>query len=286
MPRFFTLFALFLLALSPLSSFAEQLSDEETVYERVMRTQTIRCGYVVLPPHIIKNPNTGELSGLVYEIMERSAKLLGLKIDWAEEVGFGTMNEGLKVRRYDAICFGYWRNPFEAKLGFVNFSTPLYYMPVGAFVRADDTRFDESLEAFNNPSIRISTSDGQISTTIAAEEFPQAQVISLPNLTDVSQNLMEVASGKADVAFLAYRDGFAFEEKNPGKIKNAAYHSPVRVFASTIALLQEGDPRMEVMLNTAFLQLLNGGSIDRLLQKYEEYPGAVLPVAKPYIMPD
>jgi ABC-type amino acid transport substrate-binding protein len=253
------------------------------VFDRVIANKEIRCGYVAVPPHIIKDPNTGRLSGIIYDVMEEAGKLLDLKINWAEEVGFATMNPGLDAGRYDAICFGYWQNPTEAKLGYLGFSTPLYYMPVGAFVRVDDARFKQGLDPINDPDIRISSSDGMIASMIAQQDFPNAKVISLPNMTDVSQNLMEVITGKADVTFLAYRDGFRFEKMNPGKVRNIDIDQPVRVFPSTIAIPQN-DRRFEVMLNTAFIQLLNGGQINRILKKYEEYPGAILPVAQPYVI--
>ncbi|HNQ91848.1 MAG TPA: ABC transporter substrate-binding protein [Alphaproteobacteria bacterium] len=276
MKKLLILFALISFAIPALAQDAK-----ESTYKRVIRTKTIRCGYVVLPPHIIKDQNTGQMSGIIYDVMESAAKILDLRIDWSEEVGFANMDPGLQNGRYDAICFGYWQNPYQAKLGYIGFSTPLYYMPVGAFVRADDTRFDKDIMAINDPSIRISSSDGMIAGMIAAQDFPKAQVVSLPNLTDITDNLMNVATGKADVTFLAFRDGFRFEEMNPGEIKNAAATQPVRVFASTIAFPQ-ADHQFEIMLNTAFMQLINGGMMDRILKKYEEYPGAVLPVAKPY----
>lgn len=269
--------ALFLLTFP---AFAAEEAKEST-FDRVIRTGTIRCGYVVLPPHIIKDPNTGAMSGIIYDVMEQAGRLLNLKIEWAEEVGFATMNTGLQTGRYDAICFNYWQNPADAKLGYIGFTAPLYYMPVGAYVRADDTRFDKNIMAMNDPAVRVSSSDGQISALIAQQDFPKAQILSLPNMTDVAQNFMEIAANKADVTFLSLRDGYRFDEKNPGKIKNVAIKQPVRVFASVIAIPQD-DHKFEVMLNTAFLQLINGGGLDRILKKYEEYPGAIFPVSKPY----
>lgn len=274
-----------LLLFLPFSLPAFAADGKETAYERVMRTGTLRCGYLVFPPHVIKDPNTGKFSGIVYDIMEEAGKLLDLKIEWTEEVGLATMNEGLKNGRYDALCFGYWQNPAEGKLGFIDFSTPLYYMPASVFVRADDDRFDDDIMAMNDPAVRISSSDGMIATAIAGQDFPKAQVISLPNMTEISQNLMEVATGKADVAIVAVRDGLRFMETNPGKLKNVTERQPVRVFGSTIAIPQEGDPRFRVMLDSAFFQMLQGGFVDRTLKTYEEYPGAVLPVAKPYALP-
>ncbi len=284
MKKLLLIVLLTLFSFSPLYAQAQAQEQKESTFDRVMRTGKLRCGYMILPPHVNKDLNTGEMSGLVYDIMEEAGKLLDIEIDWAEEVGFATMDQGMEQGRYDAICMGYWQNPVEAKLGYIGYSIPLYYMPVGAWVRVDDTRFDNDIMNVNDSTVRVSSSDGMIAAAIARQDFPKAQVLSLPNMTDVSQNLMEVATGKADITFLAFRDGFRFEETNPGKIKNIAMHQPVRVFPTTIAIPQ-GDIRFKVMLDTAFMQMLNGGFIDRLLKKYEEYPNAVLPAAKTYETP-
>jgi ABC-type amino acid transport substrate-binding protein len=70
-------------------SFAEE--GKESAFDRILRTQTIRCGYVVYPPSIIKDPNTGRLSGIFYDITEKMGERLNLKIEWTEEVVFPTM---------------------------------------------------------------------------------------------------------------------------------------------------------------------------------------------------
>src|ERR1700735_3304508 len=68
-----------------------------TAYERVMRTGTIRCGYVRWYPYFTKELKTGELSGLNYDAMAAIGEELDLKIEWAEEVGWGNLGEGLKT---------------------------------------------------------------------------------------------------------------------------------------------------------------------------------------------
>ena len=67
------------------------ISSRETAYDRVMRTRTLRCGYVLYAPAVMKSLNTGAFSGIVYEITELMGKRLGLKVEWAEEVSFGSM---------------------------------------------------------------------------------------------------------------------------------------------------------------------------------------------------
>ena len=185
-----------------LLAFPALAAEKESAYDRVVQTGTIRCGYLSLPPFIIKDPNTGEISGIIHDTMERAGDLLGVKIDWNEEVGLATMDAGLEAGRYDALCFGYYKNPMEAKLGTIGFSDALFYVPMSVFARADDRRFDDDLSVINDPSIRISVHDGSLDGVIASEDFPLAKKVSLPNMTDFGMSLQEVVNGKADVAIL------------------------------------------------------------------------------------
>ena len=99
----------------------------ESAYERVIKTQTLRCGYIPFVPNMVKDPNTGVLSGLDVELTEALARKMGVKIVWAEEVGWGTVVAGLKAGRFDALCNGAWYNPMEAKEAY--FSRPYHFSP-------------------------------------------------------------------------------------------------------------------------------------------------------------
>jgi len=46
----------------------------ESAYARVMRTGTLRCGYVLYPKTIERDLNTGKMSGPMYAIMEEMGK--------------------------------------------------------------------------------------------------------------------------------------------------------------------------------------------------------------------
>src|SRR5438270_6559114 len=74
-----------------------------SLYDHVVSSGKLRCGYVIYNPGCIKDPNTGKLSGIGVEAMEIVAKKLGLRLEWTEEVGWGTMIEGLQSGRYDIV---------------------------------------------------------------------------------------------------------------------------------------------------------------------------------------
>jgi ABC-type amino acid transport substrate-binding protein len=123
-----------------------------------MRTGVIRCAYFVVPPEFNKDPNTGKLSGIGYEVTESVAKLLGLRVDWVEEVGFGEMVAGFDAGRYDAVCSSVFNRAPLARQA--DFTTLFMYTPVGIFVRADDHRFDKNVAAINDQSVTVASLDG------------------------------------------------------------------------------------------------------------------------------
>lgn len=42
-------------------------APKETAFERIMRTGTMRCGYVVWAPYLSVDPKTGQMGGVAYD---------------------------------------------------------------------------------------------------------------------------------------------------------------------------------------------------------------------------
>ncbi|MBU6234228.1 MAG: ABC transporter substrate-binding protein [Alphaproteobacteria bacterium] len=274
------LFAIVLMLLVAMPAFAEDA--KESTYDRVLRTKTIRCGYIPYAPAVMIDPNTKAFSGIIPEVMEEAARLLDLKIEWAEEVGWGTTVDSIRTGRVDAICVGFWENPAEGKYLF--FSRPLYYSPMNAYVRVDDTRFDMDITLLDNESMTIVSGDGEMSGIIARQDFPKAKVLSLPNMGDTTEQLLAISTKKADASFFETWTAEDFIAKNPNTLKNVTRLAPMRVFADTIALPMD-DVKFKAMLDNAFNQIINSGHMDKIIAKYEKYPGSLLRVAKPYEAP-
>ncbi len=256
--------------------------SQETTYDRVLRTGVLRCGYINYPPHFIIDPTTGQKSGISFDLMNEAARLLSLKVEWVEELGWGNTVTALQSSRVDAICTSFWQNPVEGR--YLGFTMPLFYSAVGAYVRATDTRFDTDLTRLNAKDVRISVGDGNIAALIAQQTFPRATLISLPNMTDETMQLEEVKSGKADVTFIETQLGETYAQKNEGAVRNLVPAQPLRVFGNTFALPIH-DTALKSMLDSALVQLLNGGFVEQTLQKYETVTGGIYRTAKPYRMP-
>lgn len=259
----------------------QSATKTETAYERVIRTQTIRCGYIPFVPNLVKDPNTGQMSGMDYEIAESLGHKLGVKIIWAEEVGWATVVPGLKAGKYDALCNADWVNPTEGREAY--FSHPYYYQPLFVVTRANDVRFDKDVNTLNNAMIKIASMDGDNPKFIAEEDFPKAQIFTLPDMTGMPMIFETVATGKADTTFAdAYSLG-DYMDHNPGKLKMTQIDHPVRIYPVGF-VLPMGDDKLRAMINTALDELIYSGQVDKILRHYEKYPYSFISVERPRVM--
>ena len=241
----------------------------------------IRVGYIPYPPEaLIKDPNTGTLSGICHDVIEEAGKNLGIKINWSEETTYATMIEGLKAGRYDLVAC-VWSNSERAKNA--DFTVPIFYNAVGAYARAGNSRFT-NLNNINNKNVTIATIDGEASAYIAKTKFPNAKTISLPQDTQVSQVLLDVKTGKADITFADTSVADDFLAQNPGSIHAVAPNNPVAVFPTTFILAQNQQV-FKTAFNTAIEELIDNGTVGAIVHKYQKYSDSIYPVAKPYSPP-
>jgi polar amino acid transport system substrate-binding protein len=254
-------------------------SPQQSAYSKILASGTIRAAYAVGAPLFIINPNTGQKSGIFYDIVTAAAAHLGLKVDWTAEVGYGEMIQGLDANRYDIVGSGVWINADRGKGA--DFTIPLYYDAVYAYARTGDARFNSSLSTLNSPTFIISTMDGELGATIAQADYPLAKRLQLPQSADFSQLIQNVVAGKADVVFLSASAASAYQAKNPGQIKIVNSNKPLRIFADAI-MIPQGQYELRQALDYALQDMLNDGEINSILAKYESVPGSFLRVAPPY----
>ncbi len=264
------------------SQASRQIISKQSTYNRVTHSGKIRCGYLIWPPGCIKDPNTGRLSGIGIDTIELVAKKLGVTVEWVEEVSMGTMIEGLVSGRYDLIPTPIWTNANRAKV--VNFSRPLFYSPVYVFASKGDTRFKHHWERINSPKVKIATVDGGTNELIAQDDFPQAQRLSMPQLNDNAQLLLNIGTGKADLTFADPIVADRYMQNNPGTIENINPDKPIRVFADSW-MFGRGELEFKAMLDTVLDEVINSGAMDKIISKYEKVPHEVFRVALPYQLP-
>ncbi|NTU77620.1 MAG: transporter substrate-binding domain-containing protein [Alphaproteobacteria bacterium] len=256
---------------------AAQTVVKETRLEKVKRTGVLRCGYVTWSPYFVVDPATGKLSGVFYDIVEEMGRQLKLKIEWVGEAATGQMFFDLDMNRYDMICTALGEMPSRTREG--SFAKTITYVPVGMFVRKDDARFDVNREDANKPEVTFAVMDGEFSSIGATENFPAAKTYSIPQLMNVNELYVAVATKKADAVVEDTVSFAEYDAANPGLLRSVA-GGPLRTIAVGFPL-PANEPAFKAMLDTTIDYLHDSGFIDKALKKHE---GAVksLRAAKHY----
>ncbi|MCI5060579.1 MAG: transporter substrate-binding domain-containing protein [Alphaproteobacteria bacterium] len=249
-----------------LFSFPALAHDEDSVYDRIMKSGKIRCGYIVWPPAFGKDPKTGGLYGINYDFIQEISRELKLELEWVSEIGIGEVAQALQTNKIDLMCASMW--PDAQKYPQADFTRPTYFSAVFAYVRADDGRFDGNFEAINNPDITIGGIEGDITLDVGEKSFPKASFKPLPSMSNGSQLLLDLVSKKVDVIFIDDSLAINFEKANPGKIRRVKNVGPVRVFGEHL-VLKRGETKLKEVLDITIESLVNSGVMERILKKYE-----------------
>lgn len=235
----------------------------ETTFERILRTGIIRCGYAVWHPQLIKDPNSGALSGFDYEVMNLVGKTLGLKVEWVEEVGWGVAEQGLKNKRYDIACNSFWGGPSRTKSAF--YSMPFLYQPLYAVIGKNTAGDIQNYTWLNQSRYRSSVIHGTVYDIINASVFPKSEMLDSFDLSTDASVLMDVATGKADFSYLNYTAIQRFLKDNPETLR--LIDTPVTITRGRF-LLSPDDVRLKFMIDETLTSLGMLGDIDKILAKY------------------
>lgn len=253
-------------------------SSQPAAVASVLERGEIRAGYIVYPPYIMKDPNTAELSGIFYDLTNAIGDQLGLRIEWVEAGGYGTIFSDLDSDRYDVFAGGLWANSTRAKAGYL--TAPAFYSAIYAYARSSDHRFDNNPAAINSPGITISSLDGAIDNVIANADYPKAKDITLPQSTTADQSQLNVVAGKADITLASADVITLFLKENPGALRETS-SQPVRIYGNSYAV-KRGATDLYQMLNIAIQEAVNNGTVDKILRTYESSSDTYLRLATPY----
>ena len=239
--------------------------NKETTYQRILRSNTIRCGYTGWDPLFFTDAKTNEKKGIFHDLMEEAGKRLDLKIVWQEEIGWGSLTEAIKMRRVDMDCSGYWLNPGRIKNAQSSLSQ--LYSPLYIYMRADDNREFKTADALNSSQYAIAVIDGSAESQIIAKRFAKARVVNLPELSTSADTIQNLTTKKVDFLILDIATANSYEMSNPGKIKNAFPNQPMAMFPNVLLLPAE-DMALKAMMDNILLNIEYDGTLDIILKQY------------------
>jgi ABC-type amino acid transport substrate-binding protein len=250
------------MALMGLGLISTAQASDQPVYDRVMKTQEIRCGYAEYPPFMMIDPNTKQPSGLFKDMWEQIGRKLDLKIKWETIVGWGEITAAINSGKVDAFCLAIWPDPGRSKNMLL--SRAVFYSPIYLYGRADDKRFDGDYDILNNVQYTLTGMEGTALASVLETRFPKAKTAHIGPADPPSLVLMNVVSKKGDVTVVDASFVADFNKKNPGKIKRVA-GPPVQVMQNVIPFAV-GETQLKNMVDTVLTDFINDGTIASLLK--------------------
>ncbi|MCB1558534.1 MAG: transporter substrate-binding domain-containing protein [Alphaproteobacteria bacterium] len=253
-------------------------TEEKSAYDRVMETQTLRCGYFVWAPYFSIDLETGEKSGVYHDMIEELGKVLGFKIEWSHEYALGQQVEALRTGKVDALCAD---GPFtRSAMPYVSYSDPYMFL-LGYVYGAKDNPKAKSFETLNSEEARFTLIDGDGAAEFIEINFPNAQLLSMPASYDPSQLALNIVTGKADamindpITFMSYR------EEDRAKMVRVS-DDPIAILPMVMSV-DKGQRDLLDTLNQGLSLMNDIGIMDRVIRKYDPKGDMLLSPQKRYI---
>ena len=236
---------------------------EKSAMERITSEGKLKICFMPWPPVMMKDPNTGAVSGESVDAVNIIAEEAGLKVEYIEST-WGTFAAAIQAGQCDA-AIGIFSTIQRATV--LSFARPMFYTGNGVLVKAGETRFNSTAD-FDKPDVKIAVVQGEVGHLYVQKHLKNAQVIVLSG-GDISLALAQVSAGKADAAFtdawtiaqyaMVHNETMDFLDLHP----EAAYG----INPTTIAVKQTNTDLLN-FFNTAILDLEVNGQLKELSQTY------------------
>lgn len=202
-----------------------------------VQAESLRCGYSLQPPLLVRDTTTGTLSGPAVAIMDELADRLALQLEWTEETTPEHAAEGLNAKRFDAFCTPTPRwAPLQKDLAYTQ---TLFFSPTYIYARTDDRRFGNNDTRINQPDVTLAVIDGTPYPLIQKEEFAKTRELLLPPASPPEAALQAVVEGRADIAFASPLTAGPYLEGHKDKIRPIPGLPPFRIHAHALAVSKE-----------------------------------------------
>lgn len=228
----------------------------------IIKEGTLTVGVIPYSVDIIKDPKTGEYSGVFIEAINYITKDINVKPVF-KEFTWATFVAGLQAGQVDLSVASTYATMKRALA--VSFTRPVYFLGIEGVAKKGDMRFNKP-EDLNRPDITIAVTQGTGDQRWLLSVAPKAKIRALAT-GDLTQALVEVVAGHADVGI---SDSAAVNKtlaKQPSLQKILAgntYHPFPIAWA-----VRKQDTDLLTFFNTALSELISSGKLKEWAVKYE-----------------
>lgn len=235
---------------------------EKSTFDNILEKDEITVCYMTWPPSVIKDPNTGELSGFIIDTFKEVANDADLKIKYVEST-WGGFPADLNTGKCDAAVAGIY--PTIGRSTSVSFTKPFFYAGNGGVAKAGETRF-KTIEDLNQKGVKIAVIQGEYGQIYAQKYLPKAELVVLDKSSDNTAPLVAVSSGQAD-AGLIMSDVVAGYVKLHPEVKNLFADQPYST-TPIVWAARQNDQELLNFLNNGIDYFKSVGFLDATAKKY------------------
>jgi polar amino acid transport system substrate-binding protein len=230
--------------------------------QRVLQSGELKVGYAVVPPWIIKDPNTGKLSGSCIETIEEIARLAGLKLTLVEAT-WTTFVAGLQTGQYDLSIVPAYVTISRAKA--MNFTRPVSYTGNTVVIRSEESRFLK-LQDLDQPGVTIAVIQGTQDHEFALKTFTRAIVKAISS-QDIPILFAEVSARRVDAALADTYNARNFVRQHPD-VREMMPDKPYSILPAAWSVRYD-DVALWQFINSALIYLEGNGVLQTLDRKYD-----------------
>jgi ABC-type amino acid transport substrate-binding protein len=239
-------------------------ATEKTTFEKVMEKDEITLCYAVWPPSVTKDPNTGELSGFMIDIVNEMATDAQLKVNYVEST-WGGFPADLNSGKCDAAIAAIY--PTIGRSTAVSFTRPFLFAGNSGVVRADDDRF-KTIDDLNNEKATIAVVQGEYGHIYAQKYLTKAKLLVLDKSSDNTAPLVAVSSKQADAGLIMASTVTDYVKLHP-EVKDMFAGEPYSTVPVAWATRSK-DQELLNFLDNAISYMKSTGTLDAMASKYAQ----------------
>lgn len=211
--------------------------------------------------YAIGEDGTPTLAGFDMALAQYIADYLGLELEVIPMDFDGVLSE-LQTKSVDLGMAGL--SPDEKRMDIMDFSD-IYYLGGQSLVTTQENAdVYNTFEAVNKPEVSVGAQTGSIQVDLANTNSPDADIISLPKVTDI---IAELLAGKLDAAYIETAVAESYQKNYPELA--IVLDVPYDVAGSAIGV-SKGNEALLAGVNEAIAAALADGTMDSFVAEANE----------------
>jgi polar amino acid transport system substrate-binding protein len=184
---------------------------QEKLWEKVQSEGVLKVGAAVAAPHAIRDPKTGEWSGVAIDVLKKFAETLEVDFQVVDTT-WDNIIAGMQANKWD-IAVALNRTPRRAIA--INYSAPYWFYQISLVYNKNNEKIEagwKSLADFDKSGVTIAVMSGTAQDHSITPLIENATIARLP---DFDASRMAVISNRADVLADDADGNMLFADSNP-----------------------------------------------------------------------